>query len=290
LSGVVTVGDNVADVYPSLKSFFPGGNAVNVAVAARRSGVDAAYVGAVGTDEVGRAIRAALEDEDVGTDRLRVVDGPSAYCVVELAGGDRHFLGSDLGVSEFTLDGTDLEYLSGFDCVHTGDCSGTEEQLGDLAAAARLSFDFSDRPSSYCEPLLDKVWLACFSGTRLAEGEVTELAKRVLRAGPEVVLVTEGPRGASLFTAAGEAVHVETATTAPADTLGAGDAVIGSVLAGMLLGEDLEKIMSSAMLLAAGVCQHHGGFGHGQTYFDGEGVFPERGHLRRRSDEVEPRA
>jgi hypothetical protein len=36
LSGVAAVGDNVADIYESLGLRFPGGNCLNVAVAARR--------------------------------------------------------------------------------------------------------------------------------------------------------------------------------------------------------------------------------------------------------------
>jgi hypothetical protein len=38
LSGVAAVGDNVADIYESLGLRFPGGNCLNVAVAARTSG------------------------------------------------------------------------------------------------------------------------------------------------------------------------------------------------------------------------------------------------------------
>lgn len=262
----MTVGDNVVDIYPSLGYLFPGGNALNVAVAARRSGVEAAYVGAIGTDEFGRVISSALKDEQVSTERLRVIEGPSAYCVIELHGGDRRFVGSDIGVSRFRLDEADFEYLARFDCIHTGDSSRTEEQLKDMAAVARLSFDFSDKPSEYYRPLLDKVWLACFSGTRLDTAGVGDLTRRVLDAGPELVLVTEGPRGALLSSASGESVHVEADPATPLDTLGAGDAVIGSVLAGVLRGEDIETVMSSAMSLAARVCAHHGAFGHGRSY------------------------
>ena len=72
-----------------------------------------------------------------------------------------------LGVSRFALDETDLEYFAQFECVHSGARSSTEAQLEDLAHAARVSFDFSDWPAEIYEPLLDKVWMACFSGARL---------------------------------------------------------------------------------------------------------------------------
>jgi fructoselysine 6-kinase len=265
MKAVAAVGDNVADIYPSLGCLFPGGNALNVAVAARRAGVNTAYLGAIGTDGPGRAIKAALDAEGVSTDRLRVVEGPNAYSVVELDGGDRGFVAYDLGVSRFALEDADLEYLAGFDCVHSGARSGTEGRLGEIASFARVSFDFSDRPSGYYEPLLDTVWMACFSGTRLDPPGVDDLTRRALRAGPEIVLVTEGPRGARLSTASGETVHVGANPATPLDTLGAGDAVIGTVLAGVLRGDDLVGIMSSAMSVAAQVCAHHGAFGHSQA-------------------------
>jgi fructoselysine 6-kinase len=265
LTAVVAVGDNVVDMYPSLGRLFPGGNAVNVAVAVRRSGVEAAYAGVVGTDDAGAAIRSALEAEDVLTDRLRTKEGPTASCVVELAAGDRIFVDGDLGVSRFRLDEADLEYLSGFDCIHTGECSGTEDQLEELAGVSRISFDFSDRPFDYCAPLLDKVWLASFSGHNLDSGKVSALADRALRGGAEIVLVTRGADGACLFTVSGAAIQVKAEPIVPVDTLGAGDAVIGSVLAGLLREQDLESVMQSAMTLAAEVCQHHGAFGYGRA-------------------------
>jgi fructoselysine 6-kinase len=96
---LVTVGDNVADIYPSLGYLYPGGNALNVAVAAHRNGVATAYVGAIGTDEVGHVVETALEQEDVRTERLRIVEGQNAYSVIELDDGDRLFTDSGLGVS-----------------------------------------------------------------------------------------------------------------------------------------------------------------------------------------------
>jgi fructoselysine 6-kinase len=265
LSGVAAVGDNVADIYESLGLRFPGGNCLNVAVAARRGGVEAAYVGAIGTDEAGQAVLQALEDEGVRTDRLRIIRGMNAYSVVELDRGDRHFVDFDLGVSRFILDEGDLEYLAQFDCIHSGSRSGTEAHLEDLRDVARLSFDFSDRPREYYEPILGKLWMACFSGTHLDPVGVDDLTRRALRAGPEIVLVTAGAQGASISTATGETVRVGASPGTPLDTLGAGDAVIGTVLAGLLRADDLETVMSSAMSVATKVCAQYGAFGHGRA-------------------------
>jgi len=264
LTRLVAFGDNVVDIYRGIGCMFPGGNAVNVAVAARRCGIETAYLGAVGTDDVGALVRSALAAEKVETARLRVLEGPSAFCIVELDDGNRRFVEGHLGVSRFRLDATDLEYLSRFDCVHTGDNSGTETQLNEVAAVARLSFDFSDKPPAYYEPLLDKVWFACFSGAHLETEDSEALARRILGAGPEVVLVTEGARGALLATV-DETVRVPAASIRPIDTLGAGDAVIGGVLAGLLSHDGLEATLTSAVALASNTCLHYGAFGYGRA-------------------------
>jgi sugar/nucleoside kinase (ribokinase family) len=268
LSRLAAVGDNVIDIYPALGRAFPGGNAVNVAVAARRSGARAAYLGAVGAGPDGAVVRAALAAEQVETTRLRVLKGPNAYSTITLVDGDRVFGPHDLGVSVFRLDQADLDYLSQFWCVHTGDCSSTEDQLADLAAVARVSFDFSDRPADYYEPLLRHVWFACFSGSHLSRAETVDLAHRAAAAGPELVLVTEGPRGALLRTADGEICQVPARPFQPVDTLGAGDAVIGGVLARLMLGDPPEEAVRAGQELAALSCAHYGAFGYGENLDD----------------------
>ncbi len=268
MSRLAAAGDNVIDVYPALRRVFPGGNTVNVAVAARRSGAQAAYLGAAGAGPDGEVVRAALAAERVETTRMRVLDGPNAYSTVELIDGDRVFGPHDLGVSVFRLDRADLEYLRQFWCVHTGDCSSTEDQLADLAAVTRVSFDFSDRPPDYCEPLLRHVWFACFSGSHLTADGAVGLAHRAAAAGPELVLVTEGPRGALLRTADGTIWRAPASPAAPVDTLGAGDAVIGGVLARLMLGDGPQAALRTGQQLAAASCAHYGAFGYGENLDD----------------------
>ena len=56
------IGDNVVDFYKDRGEFFPGGNALNVPVLAKRYGLArAGYIGLVGNDAEGAHVRAALE-------------------------------------------------------------------------------------------------------------------------------------------------------------------------------------------------------------------------------------
>jgi fructoselysine 6-kinase len=259
---LVGVGDNVVDCYPQFGQMFPGGNALNVAVQVARAGVSAAYLGAVGDDAAGAHIRAALAAEGVATDRLRVLPGPSAHAIVRLIDGDRVFESSNKGVSVFSLTDDDLDYLSDFDLAHCGYAARLEAQVPAIAAATRLSFDFATRRNQdYAEPLLVHVHVAEFSGGDLSDTEVEQLARWALGRGPRYVLVTKGQRGAALYSADG-VYQQATVSSIPVDTLGAGDAFIGRLLAGLLRAEPLPVTMESAARVAAEAVQIRGAFGY----------------------------
>jgi fructoselysine 6-kinase len=259
---LVCAGDNVVDVYQGTGQAYPGGNALNVSVAARRSGVPSAYLGAVGDDEAGHRLIAALTAEAVATDRLRVLPGSTAWCGVQVVDGDRQFLDADLGVSMFDLSADDLAYIAGFDALHTGDNSGLEAQLADIAAATKVSFDFGSRPWSYVDELIDNVWCACFSGGHLTSEAAIALADRAAARGPTAVLVSEGSRGARLVV---DGVHVAVASQATSltDSLGAGDALIGGVLSGLIRNCTPLDALKAGTALAAQTVSHYGAFGYG---------------------------
>jgi fructoselysine 6-kinase len=259
---VACVGDNVIDIYLGSGRGYPGGNAVNVAVAARRSGVPSAYLGAVGDDGMGTILREALAGEGVATERLRVLPGATAWCEVRLVDGDREFGDTDIGVSRITLSEPDLDYLAGFSVVHTGDNSMIEAQVADIAARTKVSFDFGERPREYVDQLIGHVWCACFSASRLSADEATSLADEMAALSPQLVLVSEGARGAQLVVD-GTRFRAVSHASAVTDSLGAGDALIGGVLAGLVSGNSPQDALTAGTQLAARTISHFGGFGYG---------------------------
>jgi len=261
------VGDNVVDRYWDLGTMFPGGQALNVAVYAHRSGVDAAYLGAVGDDVAGRHILGAMQAEGIDIARVRVVPGPSGFAEVALVEGNRAFVGGGAGVSKFRLDDADLAYLAGFDLIHSSESSYLEDQLGLLAGAAPLSFDFSERRDpAYIEPLAAHVTIAEFSLSDLDDAAAEAWLERIHRLGPRLVLATRGPAGALLYD--GQAFRRQAAVeTELIDTLGAGDAFIARFLVGVLRDESFEESLAAAATAAAGTCGAYGAFGHGTAAF-----------------------
>jgi sugar/nucleoside kinase (ribokinase family) len=256
-------GDNVVDRYHDLGRMFPGGNALNVAVAAARVGAQTAYVGAVGTDRAGEVVLAGLRAEGVDTSHVRVIHGPTAYADVTLVEGDRVFVGADIGVSRFRLDADDLAWAATFDLVHTGDCSMLEEQVVDLAAAAPLAFDFSiHRDPDYLEPILPHLEVACFSASDLDEEAALDLLARAVAHGPRLALATRGTAPALLHDGR-RTWRQPVLAGVVVDTLGAGDSFIGRFLVGVLSGEDPAATLHGAAQAAAATCGSYGAFGHG---------------------------
>jgi sugar/nucleoside kinase (ribokinase family) len=263
------VGDNVVDRYADLGRMFPGGNALNVAVAAARAGAHAAYLGALGTDPAGDLVLSALLAEGVDVQRVRRVEGPNAHADVTVVDGDRVFVGGHTSVSRFRLDVDDLAYAATFDLVHTGDCSMLEDQVADLAGRARLAFDFSTRrEAAYIEPILPHLSVACFSASDLDEEAALDLLAGAVARGPRFALATRGTLPALLHDGhrtwrqpvIGESV---------VDTLGAGDSFIGRVLVGVMAGEDPAVFLSAAAEAAARTCGDYGAFGHSRPLAPG---------------------
>ena len=258
---VLTIGDNVVDLYPDLGVMFPGGNAVNVAVHARRCGADSSYLGVLGTDANGEVVRRSLRAEGVGTGHLRTVPGANAFAVVRVVDGERTFESGDVGVSRIDLLDADLRAVAAADVVHTGECSMVEDDLPRLATAARLlSFDFSERPWEYVEAHAPHVDLAVLSAPDDGS-DPAALAARVARLGPTTVAVTQGPRGATLL-ARGVVHRAPAGPGRVVDTLGAGDAFIARLLVGIARSEPLDELLAASTRYATTACADHGAYGH----------------------------
>lgn len=257
------VGDNVVDRYHDLGLMFPGGNALNVAVAGARAGAEAAYLGAVGSDRAGEAVLAGLHAEGIDTSRVRVLPGPNAFADVSLVDGDRVFVGSGVGVSRFVLSPDDLAWAGTFDLAHTGDCSMLEDQVAELARVTLVSFDFSVmRDPAYVEPLLPHVAIACFSAADLTEEATLDLLATAVAKGPRLAFATRG--AAPVILHDGQRTWRQAVIpTKVVDTLGAGDFFIGRFIVGVIGGEDSAVALEAAAQAAAPICGSNGAFGHG---------------------------
>lgn len=261
---ILTARDNVVDCYLDEAQIFAGGNALNVAVFAKRAGARAAYAGTVGTDAAGTLIRTALNREGVSTDFLQVCPGSTAYCVIGRNNGDRVFQEAGLGVSHAEFDGGFVSPALGFDAVHLSLSSALEYLAADLASVSRLSFDFStNRDTALLGVVAQQCYLASFSGADLTERDVLDLARQAISLGATWSLVTRGADGAVLVSR--ESTHRAPAkSTTLVDTLGAGDTYIATVLTELLQAKDPHEALTKASEASALTCSRLGAFGKGE--------------------------
>jgi fructoselysine 6-kinase len=261
---ILTARDNVVDCYLDEGQVFAGGNAVNVAVHARRAGARAAYAGTVGTDLGGAFIRNSLIREGVSTDFLQVRPGTTAYCVIGRNNGDRVFREVGLGVSQAEFDGGFLSPASGFDAVHLSVSSLLEDLAPDLASVSRLSFDFStNRDAALLTAVAPHCYLASFSAGDLTRHKGVDLARQAIALGATWALVTRGAEGAVLVGREHD-YEAPAAGTNLVDTLGAGDTFIATVLTHLLEAAHPQEALAKASEASARTCSRLGAFGKGE--------------------------
>ena len=267
------LGDNTVDTYVDRGLQFPGGNAVNVAVQARRLGAETGYLGCLGSDEAGMLVGDALRSEGVDTARCRIRAGSNARAFIGHDGQDRRFLRSERGVrGEWGAFGVeDCAYIAGYDLVH----SSIYSELGDAlpvvrSAARRLSYDFSERwTDENLAATLPAVDIAFLSYPSASDEDCRNLLERCIGWGAGIVVATRGAKGALAL--AGGRFHEQAARPASVvDTLGAGDGFIAACLLAILGEAGIASALAAGAEQAAQVCGYQGGFGHGVAWAPAE--------------------
>lgn len=269
MSKVLGVGDNTIDTYIHSRMLYPGGNAVNVAVLAKRLGHGAAYIGWLGADERGELLLSSLESESVDISHCRIVkDVPTGFSTVSLVDGDRVFGESDDGACHLLhLEEKDYDFICSFDVVHTSVFSFIESQLRELKQASQLlSFDLSqNHDQAYLEAVLPHVDIAFLSVSDVPFEEQEGLMSVMHAMGPQLIVTTRGEHGSWVYDGK-EVYHQGIIPVEVVDALGAGDAFAASFLVEYAEGTSIPLAMQKAAEFAAKNCTHFGAFGYGKPY------------------------
>jgi len=257
---LISIGDCVVDHYLEQNLYYPGGNALNVAVLVRRFGLEESfYIGMTGTDEEGRHIRAAMKKEGLIDDYLRLIDGQSGKAKVTIEAGERVFVGSNKGGVQrrvmLRMDEADMALIKRVGYVHSSCYSALEPELPRIRAnAAGLSFDFSTRwreerdgidGDDYLALVCPYISMAFLSGSGVALEEAEALISHIHGFGVAFVCMTQGDKGA-LYSDGTKLQHQPVVPAHIVDTMGAGDAFIAGYLAASIGGADAATAIAYA--------------------------------------------
>jgi fructokinase len=265
---VVCLGELLVDMFPSelgkelaeVSAFRPkpGGAPANVAVAAKRLGMESAFIGKVGDDAFGHHLADVLRQEGVDVSGMRYDDeartGMAFIAMPDANSYDILFYrnpGADMRLRadelhRALLKGTEVYHFGSISLIQEPSRGATLEALGIArGAGALISFDVNYRPDLWeREEARERVLtiLPEVDVLKVNEAELELLAgtadletgsQAMLERGPSLCVVTLGP-GGSTFRVADGGGHVPAFEVETVDATGCGDAFVAGLLRQLL--------------------------------------------------------
>ncbi len=240
---IACVGDNVVDINYIDGLINPGGNCVNVAVYCSQLLDCAAYVGVLADDGYARVIADSLTANGVDISHCVYRHGETGRCSCRLVDGERVLTDENDGglVKSDPLLITDemLDYLKGFDIVHTSCYSYIENQMVKVRAAGiPVLYDFSvvwDEASvRRVSQIADYVLFSSIDALSEAQN-LRMLTDAVDRFGYKLSIMTMGIRGAWVYD--GRQVYFKkpyNIEDGAVDTTGCGDSWLSGFITGYM--------------------------------------------------------
>lgn len=204
-----------------------GGKGANQAVAAARAGATVDFVGAVGSDTFGSELRQSLIDANVGTSRLREVNGPSGIATITVDEHGQNTIVVSAGANSevVALDADDLATVAAAEIL----LCQLEIPVETVVAAAQHARANGTivmlNPSPVRE--LPRALLECVDVLVVNQSEAQALGDATHTV-PHTV-TTLGDAGADHRGPDGRVLHADSPTVDAVDTTGAGDAFTGAL-------------------------------------------------------------
>jgi fructoselysine 6-kinase len=256
----ICLGDNCIDRYlaPVAREFL-GGQALNVAGNLRALGVDVAYAGRVGDDELGARILDELADRGVDVSLVESGSGSTGVTEVVVRDGEREFVSEDYGVSApYAPSAEAIRRAGAASLVYAAHLTEIEAVAGALPTGPLLGVDMSvARPA---EPVPNRVDVLFVSRPRAGSADAVAEIRALARHGDRIVVATRGAAGAVALRA-DELHEADAVPTEVVDSLGAGDAFAAAFMHSLLHSDDLGLALERGSVAGAAACRHFGALG-----------------------------
>lgn len=243
-----------------------GGKGANQAVAAARLGACVSFVGKVGKDDFGRAIREQLIREGVDIRHLGIdAERPTGTAAILVDDAGENSIvgvpGANLGLTP--EDAHQAAELLQSSAIVLAPCETMIETIAEafrIASEAGRMCILNPAPARELPDELLAMLDICVPNEtelRMLTGRSTESLEDVVAAaellrsrGVETVIVTLGSRGSLVVTESGQ-THFPGVPVTAVDTSGAGDAFCGALAAALAEGDLLSEAVRQANIVAA---------------------------------------
>jgi fructokinase len=264
-SMILSCGEALIDMLPRTTTqgeaaFAPyaGGAVMNTAIALGRLGSASSFLTGLSTDLMGDVLRDTLKASNVNLDHAVQSDRPTTLAFVKLTNGHASYFFYDENTAGRMMTPADMPalpdtiraYFTGGIWLAVEPCGTALEALMTREAAMRVTMiDPNVRPgfvrdrAGYTARIDRMIGLADI--VKLSDEDAEWLygktdPQMLLAKGAKVVLITEGSKGATAFTARGQ-MRVAAPKITVADTVGAGDTFNAGFLASLDRGGLLTK-------------------------------------------------
>ncbi len=213
---------------------YPGGKGLNQAVAAARAGARVAFVGAVGSDAAGDALRAVLADDGIDATHLGAADAPTGRALIGVAangensiivvpGANGTVAGDRTPIARVVLAQLEVPLAAVELALRNAREAGSLTVLNPAPAQA-----IDESILRWCDIVIPN------------EHEIELLGgvERLLGLGAHAVVVTLGSRGADVHSPNG-VTHIDAFAVKAIDTTAAGDSFCGALCARLAAGDEL---------------------------------------------------
>ncbi|MDY0908204.1 ribokinase [Microbacterium sp. CFBP9034] len=236
----------------------PGGKGLNQAVAAARAGASVAFIGAVGADDFGVALRSFLQAEGVDVSRLPITDHSTGIAQITVTDDGENSIVVVPGANDRSLlDAGDRDAIAGASHLVV-QLERPASLLVEAMAFARshaVTTVLTPAPvSDGIDALVELADILIPNEGEAAQlsGEMdAEAAARALSLIATTVVVTLGARGAIVARHGELVARVDAHDVAPVDTTAAGDTFTGVLVARLADGIPLESALQAASAAAA---------------------------------------
>ncbi len=241
-----------------------GGKGANQAVAAARAGSAVHFIGRVGTDPAGAALRVSLSESSVDTTfvtqdhegstgtALIAVDNRGDNTIIVVPGVNAHLQPSDVDAARDVIEQSSILLLQLEVPLET------VRYAAGLAQRSGITVILNPSPSQELPAsLLDLVDILVPNEEEVAyltgmgsPVDPISAAGMLCSNGVEAVVLTLGSQGATIVNGNGE-TDIPAYAVEPVDTTGAGDAFVGNLAAALDAGQSLEDSARFASAAAA---------------------------------------